>query len=124
MGPDPDELDVRRLSRAAGMAVARVTGVAENRTRFARCTEDEALATIGVYVGPLTVRDRRLTLSHAAAQYLDGAHEYQRNSVDLLALAGADLALARRIAEARHDEGPSFLDRVYRQANEQTRSED
>jgi len=103
------------------MAVARVTGVAENRTRFARCTEAEALATIGVYVQPLTERDRRLALAHAAAMYVDGEHQYQRDCTDLLVLAGADLDLARQVAQHRRSEGRTFLQVVVDQANQRDR---
>lgn len=118
---DPDELDVRRLSRAAGMAVAHLTGIAENCTRMPdgqRLTAPQAGVEIGRRLAPLSSRDRRLALAHAAAQYLDGEHQFQRDVVDLLTLAGADLALARRIAEARHAEGPSFLQAVVDQANQ------
>ncbi|UWP85862.1 hypothetical protein [Dactylosporangium fulvum] len=93
-----DELQVGRLSRPEGLAVARITGVAENCTLHLGQTPAEALQRIAAELAAIDPDRRRLVLSHAAAAYVAGDHQYQADSLTILERAGADLDLALQIA--------------------------
>lgn len=90
-----DELRIERLGRRERLAVAAITGIAENVTLHRGQTLEEAVTAIEV---ELTGLDRGLILSHSAARYLGGEHPYEADCVTLLERAGADLNLALDIA--------------------------
>ncbi|UWZ37842.1 hypothetical protein Drose_06090 [Dactylosporangium roseum] len=94
----PDELKVTRLSRPEGLAVARITGTAENCTLHLGQTPNEALQRIAAELAPLDPARHQLVLSHAAATYIEGDHQYQADCLAILGRSGADLNLALRIA--------------------------
>jgi hypothetical protein len=94
----PDELRVERLRAPERLAVASITGIAENCTLHHGQTDAEARAAIGAALDPHPDDRRRLILSHAIAAYVGGKHPYQRACVALLAHHGADLDLALHIA--------------------------
>jgi hypothetical protein len=96
-----DELRIERLSAAERLAVASITGTAENCTLHEGQSAAEALAAITADVEAFPADRRRLVLSHAAARYLGGEHRYETDCVTLLKRAGADLDLALDIAIVR-----------------------
>jgi hypothetical protein len=94
----PDELRVERLRAPERLAVASITGIAENCTLHDGRTDAEGHAAIDAHLGPHPDDRRRLILSHAVASYVGGEYPYQRACVALLAHHGADLELALHIA--------------------------
>jgi hypothetical protein len=94
----PDELRVERLSTPERLAVARITGTAENATLHHGQSAAEALASITADVERFPPDRRRLVLSHAVSGYVGGEHQHETDCVTLLAQADADLGLALAIA--------------------------
>lgn len=93
-----DELRIERLSAPERLAVARITGTAENATLHLGRSAAEALAAITADVAAFPDDRRRLILSHSAARYVGGVHQYEADCVALLQRAGADLDQAFDIA--------------------------
>lgn len=93
-----DELRIERLPARERLAVAAITGTAENCTLAHGQTADEARAAIAAELAPHDTERRRLVLAHSAAAYLGGEHPYQTACVELLYNLGADLNLALDIA--------------------------
>ena len=97
----PDELRVERLTPPERLAVARITGTAENATLHRGQSAAEALAAITADVAGFEPDRRRLVLSHSAARHVGGEHQYETDCVTLLERAGADVALALDVAIVR-----------------------
>ena len=93
-----DELRVERLQAPERLAVAAITGIAENLTLHREQTPADAHKAIAAQLARIHDTRRRLVLAHCASGYLGGEHPYQQATVDLLAEHGADLGLALRIA--------------------------
>jgi hypothetical protein len=94
----PNELRVERLTPPERLAVAQITGTAENATLHHGQSAAEALAAITGDVAGFEPNRRRLILSHSAARYVGGGYQYEADCVTLLERAGADLRLALDIA--------------------------
>lgn len=96
-----DELRIERLPARARIAVAQITGTAENLTLHKGCTRDEAVAAIEADLQPFDEALRRLILAHSAHSYVHGEFQYQRDAELLLEQLGADLDLAVQVAQDR-----------------------
>jgi len=96
-----DELRVERLHRDERLAVALITGVAENCTLRGGLSLAEGRAAIVAELEPHHPGRRRLVLAHSAAAFVGGEYGYQRACAELLLELGADFDLAVRIAIRR-----------------------
>ncbi|MEU7869938.1 hypothetical protein [Dactylosporangium sp. NPDC049140] len=96
-----DELRVERLHRDERLAVALITGVAENCTLRGGHSLAEGRDAIAAELEPHHPGRRRLILAHSAAAFVGGEYHYQQACAELLLGLGADLDLAVRIAIRR-----------------------